>query len=99
MMLLAIPSCSPMRSTCFVARSSPLVRFLRMNSEVSITPSGLRSSCPMEPTSWPKVESRSTRDCCASRSSRYVCSMIASSMSSALASAPRAGANAPGRSP
>ena len=47
-----------------------VTRLLRMKREVSITPSGLRSSWPIEPTSWPKVERRSTRDCWASRSSR-----------------------------
>ncbi len=36
-----------------------------MYSDDSMTPSGLRSSWPMEPTSWPNVASRSVRACCA----------------------------------
>ena len=70
MMLLATPSCSPMRPTCFLLRSSLPTRCSRMYSDDSMTPSGLRSSWPMEPMSWPNVASRSVRACCAIRSSR-----------------------------
>ena len=72
---------SSSRRRCLTVRSSAGNRRASSCTEVCITASGFRSSCPIDAATWPIVASRSASFTRAMYASRYVSSMIASSMS------------------